>query len=179
MQSIDSATQQQAEDRPGASASCPVHAADPSPLLARYFQGVWQDFRADPAPHNPALQVEAVGFIRYAGDWVGVVVTPWFFRLFLLPGGGRLWGDIPAGQRRYLELPGGVLPFTAEDLPAIGPCQWTPLIEPITAVSSMAVARQAALDALRAAFAIAVEPPAASVVDNPRRGFLRRLSGRR
>jgi [NiFe] hydrogenase assembly HybE family chaperone len=179
MQPTDLTVQQPAGDEPNASTGHPVHADDPSALLNRHFLAVWQAGGVDLAPVNPALQIEAVGFIRYAGDWVGVVVTPWFFRLFLLPGGGSLWGDIPAGQRRYLQLPGGVLPFTAEELPAIGPCQWTPLIEPITAVSSMGVARQAALDALRAAFAIAVEPLGVSAADNPRRGFLRRLGGRR
>lgn len=179
MQATDSAVQQSAGDETSASAVRLVHADDPSEVLNCHFLAVWQARGSELAPLNSALQVESVGFIRFAGDWVGVVVTPWFFRLFLLPGGGSLWGDIPAGQRRYLELPGGVLPFTAEELPAIGPCQWTPLIEPITAVSSMGVARQAALDALRAAFAIVVEPPAASTADNPRRGFLRRLGGRR
>lgn len=148
-------------------------------LLSRHFQAVWQARAAELAPVNPALQVEAIGFVRYAGDWVGVVVTPWFFKLFLLPGGGSLWGDIPAGQRRYLQLPGGVLPFTAESAPAVGPYQCTPLIEPIAAVSSMGVARRAALDALRAAFALEVAPPPAATSDNPRRGFLRLLGGRR
>lgn len=180
MQSIESAAKPPADDEPCTSAGSLVHADDPSALLNRHFQAVWQSRGAELAPVNPALQVEAVGFIRYAGDWIGVVVTPWFFKLFLLPGGGSLWGDIPVGQRRYLELPGGVLPFTAEEIPSIGPCQWTPLIEPITAVSNMGAARQAALDALRTAFAIAVDkPPAAAVSDNPRRGFLRRLGGRR
>lgn len=148
-------------------------------MLERHFQFVWQSAGEDFTPVNHQLQVEATRFIRFAGDWVGVVVTPWFFRLFLLPGGGSLWGDIPAGQRRYLELPGGVLPFTAEELSGIGPCQWTPLVEPITAVAGMGAARQSGLDALRSAFGLTVEAPPPAASDNPRRGFLRRLGGRR
>jgi hypothetical protein len=44
----------------------------------------------------------------------------------------------------------------------------------------MVTARQAALDALRAAFAVPPAPAAAETPPaNPRRGFLRRLAGRR
>lgn len=168
-----------ASDFPAAIRPLAIHAEEPGPLLERHFQAIWQSAEAGFAPVNRNLQVEATRFIRFAGDWVGVVVTPWFFRLFLLPGGGSLWGDIPAGQRRYLELPGGVLPFTAEVLADVGPCQWTPLIEPITAVAGMGAARQSGLDALRAAFGLTVEAPPPAVDANPRRGFLRRLGGRR
>jgi [NiFe] hydrogenase assembly HybE family chaperone len=168
-----------ASDSPVACCAVGIHAEDPAPLLERHFQLLWQSAGSGFTPVNPQLQVEATRFIRFAGDWVGVVVTPWFFRLFLLPGGGSLWGDIPAGQRRYLELPGGVLPFTAEELADVGPCQWTPLIEPITAIAGMGLARQSGLDALRAAFGLRVETPPPAPQDNPRRGFLRRLGGRR
>lgn len=156
---------------------------DPAPFLAEHYQQVWQTQMHDLPFVNPALQVEAVGFVRYAGDWVGVVVTPWFLNLFLLCGGGRLWGDIPAGQRRYVELPCGALQFIADDDPLIGPYQYCPLIAPVSGIADMVTARQAALDALRAAFAVPPAQPAPAAAEtpptNPRRGFLRRLAGRR
>lgn len=161
-----------------------VRADDPSTFLAAHFEQVWQTQMHDLPFVNPALQVEAIGFVRYSGDWLGVVVTPWFLNLFLLNGGGSLWGDIPAGQRRYLELPCGALQFIADDDPVIGPYQYCPLIAPVTGIAGMGQARQAALDALRTAFAIPakpVEPPPAPAAEAEpaRRGFLRRLAGRR
>ena len=85
----------------------PIHAQDPAHLLEEHFRRM----AGQNAPLNPRLQVEAIGFSQYLGDWLGVVVTPDFVRLLLLPGGGSLWGDIPAGQRRYLELAGGTHTF--------------------------------------------------------------------
>ena len=176
--------------RKPALAPLPVRAAiardsDPTDFLETHYRHIWQTQMHDLPFVNPALSVEALGFVRHDGDWLGVVVTPWFLNLFLLSGGGRLWGDIPAGERRYLELACGALQFIADDDPVIGPYQYCPLIAPVTAVADMATARQAALDALKAVFAVPPpsEPLAAPAKgkpeEHPRRGFLRRLAGRR
>ena len=34
---------------------------------------------------NPAVEVEAVGFAPWDAHWLGVMVTPWFMNLMLLP----------------------------------------------------------------------------------------------
>lgn len=159
---------------------------NPADFLAAHFQRAWQVHRSELPLVNRALQVEVVGFLQCQGDWLGVIVTPWFLRLFLLNGGGGLWGDIPAGQRRYVNLPSGILQFTAEDDPDIGPFQFAPLIDPISALSDMATARQMARDAMTAVFIAPAAAPtpfaAPSAEPAPavsRRGFLRRLTGRR
>lgn len=160
---------------------------DPSAFLTTHYQHVWQTRMHDMPFVNPALSVEAIGFVQLQGDWVGVVVTPWFINLFLVFGGGELWGDIPAGERRYLNLPCGTLQFIADDDPDIGPYQYCPLIAPVSNVPDMATARQTGHDAMAAVMV----PPAPPVVeeapppaepekrDVSRRGFLRALSGRR
>lgn len=158
---------------------------DPSAFLEAHYRQLWATQRdALPSP-NESLQVAAIGFSRVDGDWLGVMVTPWFLNLMLLPGGGNLWGDIPAGQRRYLELACGTVQFIADDDSELGPYQYCPLIAPVSAVADMATARQAALDAM----ATVATPPAPSVVEAmpaepaqrnvSRRGFLRALTGRR
>ncbi|UCV03502.1 [NiFe]-hydrogenase assembly chaperone HybE [Dechloromonas denitrificans] len=153
---------------------------NPAEFLTAHFQHLSPPSDRELPVANAALQVEAIGFARCRGDWLGVVVTPWFIRLFLLNGGGRLWGDIPAGQRRYLELPGGVLQFTADDDPALGPCQYSPLIDPISAVPDMATARRIARDAMATFSGVVVAaPPVEPAPAVSRRGFLRRLAGRR
>lgn len=156
----------------------------PGEWLASHYRQVYAERRRELADVNPALAIEAVGFTRYQGDWLGVVITPWFLNLFLLSGGGQLWGDIPAGQRRYLNLPCGTLQFIAEDDPELGPYQYCPLIAPVTGLPDMAAARQTAVDALAAALGqpAAASPPAAAE-EAPkavsRRGFLLTLTGRR
>lgn len=134
---------------------------------------------------NPALAVEAIGFTRYQGDWLGIVVTPWFFRLFLLPGGGRLWGSIPVGQRRYISLPAETMPFVADAAPDIGEFQYSTLLESTSLIADMAAARQMAARVMQS---FGGQPPAAPMppveaapapASLSRRGFFRRLAGKR
>ena len=157
------------------------HANDPGPLLAAYFLQHREAHAVDYPQANPALQVKAIGFTRCEGDWVGVMVTPWFVHLLLLPGGGTLWGDIPDGQRRYLDLPGSTFYFTATEAPEVGPYQYTALLDRIDQVPDMATAQGLADDALRTALNLQRSTPpvneeARSVT---RRGFFRRLAGKR
>lgn len=108
------------------------------------------------------------------------MVTPWFVHLVLLAGGGTLWGDIPLGQRRYLDLPGATLPFTAAETFGIGAYQYSPLLAQVSEAEDMAAAQRVADDALQAilhlpgAMAAPDEAPSFS-----RRGFFRRLAGKR
>lgn len=159
---------------------------DPTAFLEAHYCHVWQTRMHDMPFVNAALGVEAIGFARHEGDWLGVVITPWFLNLVLVYGGGQLWGDIPAGERRYLNLPCGTMQFLADDDPDIGPYQYCPLIAPVTNLADMAQARVVAVDALKTVFGqpaaepapdlppMAAEKPAVS-----RRGFFRRLAGKR
>jgi [NiFe] hydrogenase assembly HybE family chaperone len=168
---------------------------DPSSLLAAHYERLWATRMHDLPFVNPALAVEVAGFRRCSGDWVGVVITPWFLNLFLIDGGGSLWGDIPAGERRYVGLPCGTVQFIADVDPDFGPYQYSPLIAPVGSLPDMVTARQVAADALAAVFlspadavaagAMMAKPPPAAVDRDKvaetvsRRVFLRKLAGRR
>lgn len=160
---------------------------DPTAVLEAHYRQVWETRMRDMPFVNPALGVAAVGFRQHEGDWLGVMLTPWFLNLFLISGGGKLWGDIPAGERRYLELPCGTLQFIADDDPDIGPYQYCPLIAPVTGLADMEAALAAARDALGTVFTpprvSSPEPPVAAATAKPsappsRRDFLRRLAGK-
>ena len=162
-----------------------VHTDNPASLLERCFAE-----REQPAV-NPSLTCRAVGFSRYQGDWLGVLITPWFMDLFLLPGGGELWGDIPAGQRRYVALGQGTVSFMAEDDPLLGAYQHSPLVAPVSALPDMVAALKLAREVMREISGATSLP--ATVADNPdvpsgaagnpetnsRRSFFRRLAGKR
>ena len=167
--------------------STPIHEEDPGELIARCFRE-----RTEPLPVNPRLNCASVGFTRYKGDWLGVVITPWFMDLVLLSGGGILWGDIPAGQRRYIELAHGAVAFTAAEENCLGAYQHAPLVSTVASLPDMAAAIRLANQVMREICGDeipAVVPPSdlpdasADSTDGPetpsRRGFLRRLAGKR
>lgn len=167
-----------------------VRESEPGALLEAHYRHLWATRMHEMPFVNLALDVAAVGFRRHDGDWLGVMITPWFLNLFLICGGGGLWGDIPAGQRRYLNLPCGTLQFLADDDPDLGPYQYCPLIAPVSVLPDMATARQAALEALATVLAPPPEAPAdpsaksqGAADEKPkpvsRRDFLSTLVGRR
>ena len=59
---------------------------------------------------NPALQVAAVDFREFDEHAVGVLVTPWFMNLVLLPG-TQEWDAVAQGDVATISLPGGDIDF--------------------------------------------------------------------
>lgn len=154
---------------------------NPSSVLEAHFHQLWAARGQDFPAINPKLAIKAIGFARVHGDWMGVMVTPWFVHLILLAGGGTLWGDIPLGQRRYLDLPGATLPFTAAEAFGIGAYQYSPLLAQVSEAEDMAAAQRVADDALQAILHLpgAMAAPDDEVPSFSRRGFFRRLAGKR
>lgn len=60
---------------------------------------------------NPVLEVEAVGFDRWEGHRLGVLITPWFINLLLLPGSDE-WSQIDQGRLVNIEFPSGPCELT-------------------------------------------------------------------
>jgi len=162
-----------------------LHHDNPAALLVAHYESLWQEGGQDMAEINPALAVEAVGFTRYEGDWLGVVITPWFLRLFMLPGGGSLWGEIPVGQSRYVSLPAETMQFVADEAPQLGAFQYSALLEPTSLVADMNAARQMAIRVMQPFGYLAPDPVLPPHRESPepagvsRRGFFRRLAGKR
>jgi [NiFe] hydrogenase assembly HybE family chaperone len=149
---------------------------DPANVLAQRCIAM-----ADGLPVNPALAAEVCWCLQERGDWLAGVIAPGFVRIFLLPGGGELWGDIPLGQQRYLALGSMDWRFVAGHDPVLGDYQAVDLVKPISAVLGMAAARLLASDAR---LALGIGTQVVRVNDEPpkpvsRRGFMRALGGRR
>ena len=70
--------------------------------------------------YNPTLAIEAVGFREHEGRQVGVMVTPWFMNLTVLPSPADLamWAD---GSSTRLAFPSGAYDFVVTDLHDVGP----------------------------------------------------------
>ena len=69
---------------------------------------------------NPNLKVEAVGFTPWQGRLLGVLITPWFMNLVLLPGAQDDWSELASGTSETWELPAGEYEFTVTADDALG-----------------------------------------------------------
>ena len=125
--------------------------ADPSQRLNAAFRAVAPRMQGLPFV-NPALGVEAVGFTPWRGCWLGVLVTPWFMNLVLLPRERAHWQTLSVGAKRKLRFPAGVYEFIGADVPDIGEHQTCSLFSPMQAFDDHAAACQVARLALDALF---------------------------
>lgn len=146
----------------------------PIALMARLesvFSAIQQQRMADMPLLNPALSVEALAFTPWREDWLGVLITPWFMNLMLLPQPGHVWREVAAGQTCVHAFPSGEYAFVAGHEPALGDYQSCSLFSPMFEFPDQANARATALAAISHLFAAktaAQEPvPAMS-----RRAFL-------
>ena len=60
---------------------------------------------------NLKLKVEAVGFKQVGNDQVGILISPWFMNLVVLPG-TEAHDHLPQGEEVEWEFPGGKYALT-------------------------------------------------------------------
>jgi [NiFe] hydrogenase assembly HybE family chaperone len=128
-----------------------VSLPDPSPRLDAAFRIVAERMRGL-AFVNPAVEVEAVGFARWEAHWLGVMVTPWFMNLLLLPGDPGQWRPLAPGAKRHYAFPAGTYEFIGAEDPAIGDYQACSLFSPLLEFEDHASARLVASLAREALF---------------------------
>ncbi len=128
---------------------------DPVTRLVEYYRNAAANMRALPI-YNPALAVEAVAFREQDGRQVGVVVTPWFMNLTVLPAPADLtaWRS---GQTARIALPSGLYDFSVGDAAGIGLVATCSLFSLMHEFTDQQAARTAALAAVDALFE--PEPP--------------------
>jgi [NiFe] hydrogenase assembly HybE family chaperone len=69
---------------------------------------------------NQSLSVRALGFERVNADWHGVLITPWFMNLLLLPGPDSTWITHPTGSKFERTFPYGSFEFTIANEAQLG-----------------------------------------------------------
>jgi [NiFe] hydrogenase assembly HybE family chaperone len=79
--------------------------------LIQHFEAIYREHMQDLPIVNSRLQVEAVGFRDYAGHQLGVLITPWFMNLVLLPA-STAWADSEQGSTENIAFPSGPIQFT-------------------------------------------------------------------
>lgn len=113
---------------------------------------------------NSRLTVEAIGFRRWQDLWVGVLLTPWFMNLMLLPAEENALPPVEPGGQVELAFPGGAIPFMAAREAQLGDYRWCSLVSPVDAFQDQLSARAVAAECLELLF-----PPLPAVPDPSRR----------
>ena len=108
-----------------------------------------------PIYHRP-LQVEAVDFQLWAQGWIGVLITPWFMNVMLLPRDKDQWQSLAMGQKHMQKLPSGEQEFVVGGDAELGSYLFRSLASPMVLFPSKRGARQAPHAALQRLMA----PPA-------------------
>jgi len=80
---------------------------------------------------NPVLEVQAVGFRVWENGCLGVLITPWFMNLMLLPLDGDAWAELPSGTKINRSFPSGTYEFILGEDEVIGPYQMCSLFSPV------------------------------------------------
>ena len=101
---------------------------------------------------NPALAVEAVGFRPWNGHWLGIVITPWFMNLVLMPRVAAQWQAIGERESRYYVFPAGVFEFIGARDATLGDYQACSLFSPMFEFADPTAARDTAVAAMGALF---------------------------
>ncbi len=69
---------------------------------------------------NEALRVEAVDFQPHEGRTCGVIITPWFMNLVVLPAEDDDWEALAPGESVTVSFPGGDYDCTASNVEGLG-----------------------------------------------------------
>jgi [NiFe] hydrogenase assembly HybE family chaperone len=128
------------------------YATEPGPAVAAAFEGVRATRMHDVPILNPALSVEAVGFAPWDAHWLGVLVTPWFMNLMLLPRAAEQWVRLRPGEKHTYVFPSGAFEFIGGREEAIGEYQSCSLFSPMFEFADHETARLTAEACLRALF---------------------------
>lgn len=113
------------------------------------FSTILQTRMRDVAVVNPALSVQALGFDRYRQDWLGVLITPWFMNLLLLPGEHSSWSGQARGSKFSQVFPYGEFEFVMAEEEQLGPYAQCSLFSPMFQFAEQPAAVTAAQSALQ------------------------------
>ena len=124
----------------------------PAAALQARFEAIWRGPMQGLPMLNPGLGVTAVGFGPFGEHWLGVLVTPWFMNLTLMPRVVQHWQPIAERASRHHVFPAGVFEFIGSRDPVLGDYQSCSLFSPMFEFADDASAVATALAALDALF---------------------------
>jgi len=137
----------------------PVDRPSPAGALEDGFRAILQLQMQDMPMLNSALSVEAIGFRPWSDHWLGILITPWFMNLVLMPRVAAKWQPIGERESRHYVFPAGVFEFIGARDPVLGDYQACSLFSPMFDFANQQGARDTAIAALDALFDVANREP--------------------
>ena len=107
----------------------------PLEKLIRAYLEVDERMRGLPI-YNSALKVSALNFRPHQDCWLGILISPWFINLALLPQNPAAWDSFQVGERKIWEFPGATLDFLVCDLDDFGKLQSCSLFSTVFAFNA-------------------------------------------
>lgn len=111
--------------------------------LAASFERIGHDTMLSLPFYNEKLAVEALDFEPFGDEWLGVLITPWFMNLVLVPGRPVPYSEAANGTKREIELPGGSVTFRCGGTEDFGLFYANSLASPMDVYKSQEQARAA------------------------------------
>jgi [NiFe] hydrogenase assembly HybE family chaperone len=124
---------------------------DTAAELVRHFEHIYIEHMQDLPIVNRHLQVETVGFQDHEGHQLGVLLTPWFMNLVLIPGDEQ-WRDSAQGDTLSMAFPSGPMDFTVSQDDVLGTYLTAVLFRSVTDMPDQATARAIALEVMKTLF---------------------------
>jgi len=115
--------------------------------LVQRFTQIANTAMRDLPIYNHALHVDAIGFEATAEGWLGVLITPWFINVVLLPM-QRVEATVPLGSKVIHILVAGEHEFTVGEDDELGRYDFLTLASPTLKYKSHQAARVVAQKAL-------------------------------
>lgn len=145
-----------------ASPASEIERPSPAAALEQAFERVHRGPMAGVPMLNPALRVQAVGFRHWQSHWLGVLVTPWFMNLMLLPRIDAAWWPLAERDKRTCVFPAGPFEFIGARDPVLGDYQACSLFSPMFEFADQGGAVATAVAVLEGLFQPPAPAPAAA-----------------
>ena len=100
-------------------------------LLEADFREIWNSKMKDVPIVNAALHVQAVGFHGWEGRLLGVLISPWFLNLIILPAADEDWSTLHPGAKEVISFPSGDYEFIHNTREMVGGYKACSLFSPM------------------------------------------------
>ncbi len=120
--------------------------------LVADFTEIWNAKMRDVPIVNKTLHVQAVGFQIHEGRPLGVLISPWFMNLVMLPGADEDWSGLTAGAKEIIGFPSGEYEFIHNTREQTGGYKACSLFSPMGDFSTQAQAVEVANAVMQALF---------------------------
>jgi [NiFe] hydrogenase assembly HybE family chaperone len=115
--------------------------------MVQQFETIYVEHMRGLPVVNKALAVEAVGFHDYSDHQLGVLITPWFMNLILLPGTDG-WSSKSQGDMSSIDFPSGQIEFAVSHDKMLGTYLSAVLFRSVTDIADQVTARKLAHEVL-------------------------------